>query len=200
MQRIGVGREAEVFALSDTECVKLFYAGHPLSLIQNEAERLRFVSERGVPAPACYGLTRVDGRDGIRMERLRGDTMLRESLSHPLTSADIPDQLGALQRAYHRVDASGLGDMLDTLIAQIGYGDWLSPAWKDELVRRLRSMPRDSKLVHMDYHADNVVMTPDGARIIDWSGACAGHPLADAARTLMTMELHNYPPDASPAR
>lgn len=197
MELLGVGRQAEVYAVSDTECIKLFFADCPKSVIEGEAERLQFVCSHGVPSPACYGLTRINGRDGIRMERLYGMTMLRESLYQPREGYDYAHVLGTLQRDYHRIDAIGLGDMVQTLVNNLSYTDLLTPAWRAELEKRLRRMPQDTKLVHLDYHADNVIITPDGAKIIDWSGACAGNPLADAARTMLTMELKNYPPDAS---
>lgn len=53
--------------------------------------------------------------------------------------------------------------------------------------------------MHLDYHSDNVIMTPNGLYCIDWASACAGNPLADAARTLLTLELRCYPVDADEA-
>lgn len=197
MERLGVGREAEVFAVSQSECVKLFYQNCPMAQVRAEAERLTFVHTHGVPSPACYGTVQIDGRFGVRMERLQGETLLRRSLRvPPAQAAELPYTLGTLQKAYHQISATGLGDMTQMLSAGIGYTDLLTDAQKDALRTRLARMPAGDRLVHMDYHADNVLITEQGAKIIDWSGACAGNPLADAARTLLTMENRSYPPDA----
>lgn len=190
---LGVGRQAEVYALDDRECVKLFYADCPEAVVAHEAERMRFVSERGVAAPIYYGRMRAGDREGIRMERLTGVTMLREALENPSPDADYGFLLGAEQRRYHQVQAVGLGDMKENLARQFGYTDLLSPAWREELTRLLAHMPDGDRLVHMDYHSDNLILTPQGPRVIDWTSACAGDPLADAARTLMTLEQPIYP-------
>lgn len=196
MELIGVGRQAEVYAINESECVKLFYESCPTSVIENEAERMRFVTANGVPSPRFIALEKIDGRYGIRMERLYGITLLHEALERFNPETDYGGILGDVQREFHKIKAQGLGDMVDALEWQINKGDTLPEAAKKEMVRRLRAMPRGDRLVHMDYHSDNVIMTPNGARVIDWTSACIGNPLADAARTLLTMELLTYPVDA----
>ncbi|MGW0764622.1 phosphotransferase [Streptomyces sp. NPDC002676] len=83
------------------------------------------------------------------------------------------------------------------------------------LLRRLHAVPgRDAadpeaRVLHLDLHPDNVMMTADGPRVIDWSNTEDGHPgldwgmsavilaqvavgdepLADAARALLTALL-----------
>jgi aminoglycoside phosphotransferase (APT) family kinase protein len=49
----------------------------------------------------------------------------------------------------------------------------------------------------MDFHPDNVIMSPDGPVIIGWMDAHSGHPLADAARTLLILQLGEPPPGTS---
>jgi aminoglycoside phosphotransferase (APT) family kinase protein len=83
------------------------------------------------------------------------------------------------------------------------------------LLRRLHAVPgRDpaaphSRVLHLDLHPGNVMLTPDGPRVIDWSNTEDGHPgldwgmsavilaqvavgdtpLADAARALLASLL-----------
>ncbi|MFY4721331.1 phosphotransferase family protein [Streptomyces sp. LaBMicrA B280] len=53
------------------------------------------------------------------------------------------------------------------------------------LLRRLHALPgRDpadpgARVLHLDLHPDNVMLTPDGPRVIDWSNARDGHPGLD---------------------
>ncbi|MEW2621943.1 phosphotransferase [Streptomyces sp. NPDC048106] len=53
------------------------------------------------------------------------------------------------------------------------------------LLRRLHAVPgRDAadpaaRVLHLDLHPDNVMLTPDGPRVIDWSNAEDGHPGLD---------------------
>jgi Ser/Thr protein kinase RdoA (MazF antagonist) len=42
-------------------------------------------------------------------------------------------------------------------------------------------LPTDERLCHCDLHPDNVIMTADGPRLIDWTGARRGGPPYDLA-------------------
>ncbi len=195
LQLLGVGRQAEVYAVSDDECIKLFYPNCSRSEVESEAMRMRFVSESDVSAPRYIGLDEADGRLGIRMERLHGITLLHDALENFNPEIDYGGVLGTLQKSYHQVCAEGLPDMVSSIEWQINRADVLSADEKAEMIKRLKRMPRGDRLVHMDYHSDNVIVTHDGYRVIDWNGAAAGNPLADAARTLLTLELRSYPPN-----
>ncbi|MGW3143525.1 MULTISPECIES: aminoglycoside phosphotransferase family protein [Streptomyces] len=53
------------------------------------------------------------------------------------------------------------------------------------LLRRLHAVPArdsadpDARVLHLDLHPDNVILTPDGPRVIDWTNAEDGHPGLD---------------------
>ncbi|MBO4260678.1 phosphotransferase, partial [Streptomyces griseorubiginosus] len=50
------------------------------------------------------------------------------------------------------------------------------------LLRRLHAVPgwdNGGCVVHLDLHPDNVMLTPDGPRVIDWSNAEEGRPGLD---------------------
>ncbi|RPF33111.1 phosphotransferase [Streptomyces sp. TLI_185] len=52
-----------------------------------------------------------------------------------------------------------------------------------DLLRRLHTIPArnsaDGRVLHLDLHPDNVMLTPDGPYVIDWSNAEEGHPGLD---------------------
>lgn len=50
----------------------------------------------------------------------------------------------------------------------------------------------DLGVCHFDLHPDNVIVTPDGWRVIDWLNVGMGPTAADFARTLL---LRSDPPD-----
>lgn len=194
MELLGKGRQASVYALDDKTCIKIFNEGYPLHAILSEAEHMQFVYEKGVPSPAFYGVEKVNGQMSIYMERLHGKTALRDILETGNISSCF--LLGQIQRDYHRISVQGLPDYVEILSRQIREENILTPAQREEIVHLLHKMPRDNKLVHTDYHSDNVILTKDGPKVIDWAGCCMGHPLADAARTLLSFEPGSYPIDA----
>jgi aminoglycoside phosphotransferase (APT) family kinase protein len=58
-----------------------------------------------------------------------------------------------------------------------------------DLHDRLHAIPFDgATLVHFDLHPDNVLLTPDGPVVIDWTNAHAGDPDADVAMTWVILE------------
>ena len=87
-----------------------------------------------------------------------------------------------------------------------------------DLLRRLHAVPArnsaDGRVLHLDLHPDNVMLTPDGPHVIDWSNAEEGHPsldwgisavilaqvavddhpVADAARAMLTTLLADPSP------
>ena len=193
---IGVGREAEVLAESDTVCVKWFYPGHSRHDALREAEKLAFVSEHGVQAPRFYGVVEKEGRIGLRMERVHGLSMLRELFSGPRPGVDYGELLGQTQRAFHAVSGVGLESRVDSMNWCIRHAEVLTPAEQEELCCRLARMEPGDRLLHGDYHMDNVLMTDRGPCVIDWTNAGYGNPLMDAARILFDCRVPVYPVDA----
>ncbi|WP_234893062.1 phosphotransferase [Sphingobium yanoikuyae] len=59
----------------------------------------------------------------------------------------------------------------------------------------LDRLPDGNILTHGDFHLGNVMMTPQGMMVIDWSKAAAGHPAADAVRSEMLMRFGIGPAD-----
>ncbi|MEU9973512.1 aminoglycoside phosphotransferase family protein [Streptomyces sp. NPDC051014] len=61
------------------------------------------------------------------------------------------------------------------------------------LLRRLHAVPgRDpadpgSRVLHLDLHPDNVMLTPDGPRVIDWTNAENGPPALDWATSAVIL-------------
>ncbi len=56
----------------------------------------------------------------------------------------------------------------------------------------LREAP-GTKVVHGDFHVDNVILTANGPVVIDWSGVNRGDPNADVVMTWIIMAAANPP-------
>ncbi|WP_214327179.1 phosphotransferase [Nonomuraea sediminis] len=100
------------------------------------------------------------------MERLHGPTMV-----DVLTRA--PWRVGPLGRL--------LGSLHDRL------GAIPAPGWL-----RQSLVPGD-RMLHLDLHPLNVVMTPDGPSVIDWCNARAGEPAFDLATTVALLRTAEAP-------
>lgn len=124
-----------------------------------EAAAMRAAWAAGYPVPEVFD---ADGRDLV-MERLEGPTML--------------DVLGKRPWRYARI-ADHLADLHTRLAAlQFDAGDL-----------RVRFEPAEC-LVHLDLHPANVMVTPRGPVVIDWSNAGMGPRGADVATTWILLTI-----------
>ena len=124
-----------------------------------EAAGMRAAWAAGYPAPEVYA---ADGRD-LEMERLEGRTMLEMLGDRPWRYGGIADQLAELHThlAALRIDARGV---------------------------RTRFEPAEC-LVHLDMHPGNVMLTPRGPVVIDWSNVGMGPRGADVATTWILLTI-----------
>ncbi|MFJ3302013.1 phosphotransferase [Streptomyces sp. NPDC086549] len=76
------------------------------------------------------------------------------------------------------------------------------------LLRQLHTVPGrsaddpDVRVLHLDLHPDNVILTPDGPRVIDWTNAEDGHPGLDwgMSAVILAQVAVGGDPIAAPAR
>jgi aminoglycoside phosphotransferase (APT) family kinase protein len=107
----------------------------------------------GVPVPAVHEVT---GDGAIVMDRIAGPLLLDQLSSRPWRLGAAARTLVELHAAVHRVPAPpGV---------------------------RASGLSGD-RLLHLDLHPLNVVLSADGPVLIDWSNARAGPPAADLAMT-----------------
>jgi Ser/Thr protein kinase RdoA (MazF antagonist) len=124
---------------------------------EDEARLMRYVAERGYPVPEVHDATASD----LVLERLHGPTMLDDVAGRPWRV-----------RAHGRT----LGGLLDRLHA-VAAPDWLP----------VRPGSRERRLLHLDLHPGNVVLSTRGPVVIDWSNALAGDPAVDVALAAILM-------------
>ena len=125
--------------------------------VQAEAEKMRFLAAAGFPVPAVYDADRTD----LVMERLDGRDMLADLGKRPWLVSRHARTLADLHNRLHQVRAPA--------------------SWP-----RLPFAPGD-RVVHLDLHPANVMLTCRGPVVIDWTGAQAGAGGADVAMAYLIM-------------
>jgi aminoglycoside phosphotransferase (APT) family kinase protein len=130
-----------------------------------EAQVMEYVRSRGFPVPAVEEVS--DDGLSLVMERIDGPDMVALMSKHPWA---IPRQgrvLADLHRRLHELTAP----------------DWLRDA----------PVGRGDRLLHLDLHPLNVMMSPRGPVVIDWAGACRGDPAVDMALAWVIMAAGEVP-------
>ena len=142
----------------------------PAAWVLREAEVMTHARAHGVLVPEVFDVTGSD----IVMERASGPTMLDVLGRRPWTVRAQAGLLARLHAAVHRVPPL----------------DWLPAPFADD-ARDLDGQA--SVLLHRDLHPQNVILTPDGPRIIDWEGAARGPALADVGMTWVIIVFSEVP-------
>jgi len=194
LERIGIGRTAEVFAYDDGRILKVLRPGFPEQMVEEEAQVARIVDLAGLAAPHFFGTVTLDGRPGLVYERIHGRVMLDQLTSRPWRSDHLAKQFAALHASTHDTAAAGLPAAKDGYRRAIGrttciLGTQRSAAALD----RIDALPDGSSLCHGDMHPGNVMMAVSGPVVIDWMTARSGPAEADVARTLFLLAGSNVP-------
>jgi aminoglycoside phosphotransferase (APT) family kinase protein len=123
-----------------------------------EAATMRHAHALGFPVPFVHD---VDGPSMV-LERLDGPTLLVDGLNHPARLFRYARLLADLHARLHELPAP----------------ESLPEHGVNAGVRRL---------LHLDLHPGNVVLSRRGPVVIDWTNARAGDPAADVARTIVAI-------------
>ncbi len=146
------GRDGDIFEFAPGLVLRKTRDGRSIA---HEARTMRYVAEHGYPVPHIEDV-RADGTE-IIMERIDGPIMVDALVRPPWK---LGDQLGLL---------ADLHDQLHEIPAP----DWL-PAMPD-------SDAAANRVLHLDLHPLNVIMSPRGPIVVDWPNARGGDPMVDVA-------------------
>ncbi|MFN3795981.1 aminoglycoside phosphotransferase family protein [Sphingobium yanoikuyae] len=191
---IARGASAELFDIGDGHVLKLFRDSVSDEMIAREAEASIHAAASGVPTAAAIARQTWDGRRGILFPRLEGGTLMDWIRRNPIRAGWALDRMGAIHAAMHRTEGGTLRSLKQVLATDIAYGP-AQVTLQKAAIAYLDTLPDGTALTHGDFHLGNVMMTPQGMMVIDWSKAARGHPAADAVRSEMLMRFGIGPTD-----
>jgi aminoglycoside phosphotransferase (APT) family kinase protein len=172
-QKIGQGAFSEAYAWAPGQVVKLFKAGVSHLLGRHEMRMLRAVHVAGVPVPEVFGEVTLDGRFGIVMQRLDGPTLWHLSRTGAVTFEQAGATVAALAMSVHNTPPPPeVPSMRAYMETELRHDDGKIPKHiaADILALIDRLSPGDG-LCHCDLSPGNVIMTAEGAKLVDWTFA-----------------------------
>jgi aminoglycoside phosphotransferase (APT) family kinase protein len=131
----------------------------------HQATTMTYLRECGYPVPAIHEVS-DDGSEMV-MERIDGPSMVDAISKAPWTVRRQARTLADLHSRLHELPAP---DFLPP--APVGDGD---------------------RIVHMDLHPLNVLVSPSGPVVIDWANACRGDPVVDVGVAWVLMASGQIP-------
>jgi len=130
-----------------------------------EARIMEHVRSEGYPVPAVEEVS--DDGESMVMQRIEGNDMVATMTKRPWTIARQGRVLAVLHRRLHQLIAP----------------DWLRDA----------PVGRGDRILHLDLHPLNVMMSPRGPVVIDWANARRGDPAVDVALAWVLMTAGEIP-------
>jgi hypothetical protein len=103
--------------------------------------------------------------EALVLERIEGPPMLAELRRRPWTMRRQASLLAELHERLHGIAGP-------SSLEAAGPGD---------------------RLLHLDLHPDNVILSPTGPFVIDWTNACRGDPALDVAMTWVILATSGGP-------
>lgn len=184
---IARGNTSDIWPWTPRTVVKVLRPDIPRHWAAIEADIIWRVHQAGLPVPAVDGLVEVDGRPGIVLERIEGETMWEQMKADPDAVPACVEAIVELQVQLHRVSVEGLPDLARRLGSKIDEAVQIPAHDRRAAQAILAALPSGTALCHGDVHPANVVMARRGLVILDWFDAASGHPLADIARSSLLM-------------
>jgi Ser/Thr protein kinase RdoA (MazF antagonist) len=143
----------------------------------------RAVFAAGGPAPEVLDEVKVEGRFGIVLPRLDGPTLRRLLRAGAMTPEEAGAILATLGLSVHKTPSPPeVLPIRDYMEGSLQLADAHIPEHIAKGVLALIDrLPPDEGLCHCDLHPDNVIMTAEGPRLIDWTGTKRGGAPLDLA-------------------
>lgn len=189
LEKLGEGYEAEIFAWEDGQALRLFREGHERNV---EPERIAIPAALagGIAAPRIGEPLQVAGREGTVIERIDGENLLDLIDAKPWL---MPREAWATGQIHARLNAipapAGIATVHERVREWIG-GVEVPPALASLAEETLSGLEGGDRFCHSDFHPGNLLLEPNGRRVvIDWGFCAAGPPECDVARSVALLSL-----------
>ncbi|MBK6763177.1 MAG: phosphotransferase [Micrococcales bacterium] len=185
---IATGRSARIYDWPDDDLVvKIFEPDYDPAQVDVERDSLVEAGRLGVRVCACHGEVTVDGHPGLLLERVIGDSLTKQAERNPLR---IRTGARALARTHVQVHAQPTEKFTDIRDAAVAALDTPPLAFLDDPQRALACelispLPAGDRMLHLDFHTENVFAQGDDYVVIDWQTTLRGDPAADVAMTVL---------------
>lgn len=194
LKKIAEGREAEMFEWEDGRILRLYRNGESQSAAL-DSQKAAFARSCGVRVPEDYGMTSVNGRSGVIIERIEGPDLLTEINNRPWRLWQVGGIWGRLQADIHTHQAPLELRPLKLVTQQkIERGTQIPDDIRTAALQQMESLPDGDRLLHGDFHPANIMRNGDEFVIIDWSNVTRGPAEADYYRSYLMGSVGDMPP------
>lgn len=172
--------------------LRLFPPGNE-AVRDREVLAMRAASAAGLPVPDVVLTGAIEDRPLMLVALAPGVTVAAALGTDVDRAAAIGRKMGELLGEINRLPAP------DGLAPADAWLDRAGPALAP-LRDRLVAMPRGDRLLHLDYHPENVLMAGDAiTAVVDWTNTLPGPPHIDLGRSRAILQTIHLLPTVEPA-
>ena len=187
---VGYGSQATVYAKGES-AVKLYREGYPKRNVFSEAYIMGELETMNFPSPKIYEVLLVNGRYGLRMERVWGKNIGEAGMDLAQIES-VLDVIVDLQCRLHKYENTGWAPNLkQRLHDDLDRNTRLCVDLKKKLLGLLEGLPDGVALCHCDFHAGNVFSCGDKYMIVDVLQISRGDPTGDVVCSYVSYYLYN---------
>lgn len=181
--------EIEVLA-KDGIAYKIFSKNFSKKDVFYEAMLHATAENTGLNVPQINEILEIDDRIAISTQYIHGKTFAKLMEEKPDEIDEYLEKMVDIQLQVHAMTAVDIKKLKHKLKRDIDSLKELDYIKKYELMTRLESMPKHSKLCHGDFTPENLIVGEDGKiYIVDWVRATRGNASADIARSYLKLSL-----------
>lgn len=186
---IASGENVDVYRDGDMT-VKIFKENQPKTAAMYEALTHSRVETTGLAIPVIHEIKVVEGKWAIIMDHIEGKNLYEIMKEDPANLEKYINDLVDIQLEIHSKSAPLLSKLKDKMVRQIKSLDSIDDIKRYELLTRLESMPKHTKLCHGNFTPQNIIIDASGKTfIVDWVAARQGNASADVGRTYLMLCL-----------
>lgn len=183
LNKIGIGRTAEVYDYEQGKVLKLFYKYIADEIINTEYNNTKLIESMCIPSAKCFDLIIYDDRKGLILEKINGLSIMKTMEMHPMRSISYAIPLARTHYQIHKPVLAKFPNNKEQLTLRIRDAKILSTNIKNKLYEYIQSLDDDNILCHSDFHPENVIINNNKYIVFDWSTATIGNKYSDVAHT-----------------
>ena len=170
--------------------IKLFHADQPKTSAMYEALTHSRVETTGLPIPTIQEISKIEDNWAITLDYVEGKTLHELMTENPDKIPEYINLMVDIQLEIHSKHAPLLSKLKDKMARMIKSLDCIDDVEKYDLLTRLESMPKHTKLCHCNFTPMNIVINDSGYKILDWVAARQGNASADVGKTYLHLCIH----------
>lgn len=181
-EMLGKGANGAVYRYDEETIVKTYYNLDSLPEIQQERENARVAFVHGVNTAMPYGIVRIGDGYGTVTELLKA-VSISKIIKENQENLQLPAKYYVdMIKNIHSIELKP-GEIPDAKQLVISWAEFvaehLPEAESKKLMKLVKEIPESNKMLHGDYHTNNIMVQNGEALLIDMDTLSMGHPVIE---------------------